>query len=154
MIADREQDTVGVRASRTTAEAIGRDAIAAVVDDFYDRIQHHPTLAGPFRIIRDWPAHKAKMTHFWWLSLGGRPYLDYRYAVMPKHAAVGVTAAQVDAWLALFDSVVRAHVTTPEWAEKWLFRARRMGDSLRLVEAYYRRKQQRPDASPVRAHHA
>lgn len=150
---DQSRQTPDARVERTTAEEIGRATIAAVVDDFYSRIQHHPTLAGPFGIVHDWPAHKAKMTHFWWLSLGGRPYLDYRYEVMPKHAAVGVTAALVDDWLALFETVVHAHVEAPALADAWLFRARRMGDSLRLVEAYYRRKRERGD-TPSLAHRA
>lgn len=130
-------------ARRVTAEHIGRDTIARVVDVFYDRIQHHPTLAEPFRIVHDWPAHKAKMTHFWWVALGGRAYASWRYEVVPKHAAVGVTPALVDDWLALFETTVRERVA-PELADVWLFRARRMGDSLRLVGDYYRRKQARP----------
>lgn len=127
---------------RTAAGQLGRDTIAGVVDTFYERIQQHPTLAGPFRIVTDWQAHKAKMTHFWWVSLGGRAYAEYDYKVVPKHAAIGITPALVDDWLALFDRTVREQAAGAA-ADLWLFRARRMGDSLRLVGNYYRRKQAR-----------
>lgn len=130
---------------RVTAECIGRDQMAHVVDVFYERIQRHPTLAEPFLIITNWDEHKARMTHFWWMALGGRAYAFYQYEVAPKHAAAGVTSELVDDWLTLFETTVHEHIA-PELAEAWLFRARRMGDSLRLAGAYYRRKAARPPA--------
>lgn len=127
---------------RSAAGTIGRDRIAYVVDVFYDRIRQHPCLAEPFEIVEDWPAHKAKMAHFWWVSLGGRAYSSYRYEVVPKHAAIGVKPAWVDDWLDLFETTIRESVSG-EAAELWVFRARRMGDSLRLVDEYVRRKKMR-----------
>jgi len=67
------------------AHRIGRDGIAAVVDVFYTRIQGHPSLAGPFGIVEDWPHHKEKLTHFWWVLLGGDPYMEVDYSVPMKH---------------------------------------------------------------------
>lgn len=141
----RAADGVAAPPRRTTAERIGLETVAAVMDVFYDRIQQHPTLAASFRVVGDWEAHKAKLAHFWWVGLGGRSYASYRYEVVPRHAAVGVTPALVDDWLALFETTVREYVPA-ESADFWLFRARRMGDSLRLVDEHYRRKAARSAA--------
>lgn len=48
------------------AELLGRKQIDLIVDDFYNRIQNHPTLAKPFSNVHDWPTHKEKITEFWW----------------------------------------------------------------------------------------
>lgn len=123
---------------RATAEQIGWENVAHVVDTFYDRIQSHPTLAEPFSIIADWDEHKARLTHFWWMALGARAYASYQYEVGPKHAAIGVTSILIDDWLELFEQTMRETID-PDLADSWLFRARRMGDSLRLVGRYYAR---------------
>src|SRR5690625_4443274 len=103
---------------RETNDSIGHDTIAAVVDDFYDRIQHHPTLAEPFERLHDWPEHKAKLTHFWWVSLGGDRYAPFEYRVGPVHMELGVPEGLVDDWLALFRQVLDEHLPA-ELAEAW-----------------------------------
>ncbi|MGD8429429.1 MAG: group III truncated hemoglobin [Ectothiorhodospiraceae bacterium] len=122
-MSERERDTHG---------AIGHDAIAAVVDDFYERIQRHPTLAKPFARVTDWPEHKARLTHFWWLSLGGERYRDDQFRVGPAHMSVGITEELVDDWLALFAETLGDHLE-PEAAGLWLHRARHMGKSIRML---------------------
>lgn len=117
---------------RKTVEAIGHDAIERVVDDFYNRIQQHPTLAAPFRQVEDWPEHKARLTHFWWISLGGKRYRDDQYRVAPVHMSLGITHELVDDWLALFEATLHDHLSD-ELAEAWLDRARNMGRSIRLL---------------------
>lgn len=129
--------------ARDTHNRIGHATIARVVDDFYERVQRHPTLAEPFRVVSDWHEHKARLTHFWWVALGGEAYAPYHYEVGRKHADVGVTSALVDDWLALFETTMHEHVA-PDVAQSWLHRARRMGDSLRLLGEFYRRKAARP----------
>lgn len=120
---------------RNTHEAIGRDTVAAVVDDFYDRVQRHPTLAEPFLRVSDWPEHKARLTHFWWISLGGDAYRDDEYRVGPAHIGMGVPPELVDDWLALFRATLDAHLP-PELADPWFDRARNMGRSIRMMLAY------------------
>lgn len=117
---------------RPTFAEIGLPRMRAVVDDFYDRVQKHPDLAGPFRIVADWDEHKARLSHFWWMSLGGPRYRPDEYSVAPKHALVGVTPALIDTWLALFEATLRDHLPA-ELAEAWLARARNMGRSLKLM---------------------
>lgn len=111
------------------AEDIGHERVARVVDVFYERIQAHPALQGPFASVHDWPAHKEILTHFWWVTLGGKRYLDYPYAVARKHHAAGFTPPLLVDWLALFRAVVNTEVP-PELAAGWLERAERIGQSL------------------------
>lgn len=120
---------------RDTHEAIGHAAIAAVVDDFYERIQRHPTLSGPFAQVQDWPEHKARLTHFWWLSLGGEAYRDDQYRVGQVHMRLGIKEALVDDWLALFRQTLEAHLA-PEHVEAWYHRAEHMGRSIRILSSF------------------
>lgn len=121
------------------ADAIGQARVAAVVDRFYDRIREHPTLAAPFAVVEDWSAHKAILTHFWWVTLGGPRYLPYHYEVARKHAESGFTPALLVDWLALFRDTVHA-LLPAELAAGWIERAERIGLSL----SYLHESAQRP----------
>jgi len=120
---------------RKVNEAIGIESIRAVVDDFYDRIQVHPTLAKPFEVVTDWPEHKERLVHFWWLSLGGEAYADFQYNVGPIHMTLGIDDAHVDDWLALFLEVMQKHIAE-EHVQAWHGRAMHMGCSIRMLAAH------------------
>lgn len=120
---------------RDTHEAIGLDTIRRVVDDFYDRVQAHPTLSEPFRRVEDWPEHKARLTHFWWISLGGERYRDDQYRVAPAHMPLGITEELVDDWLRLFAATLDDHLS-PALARAWLDRAEHMGRSIRMLASW------------------
>lgn len=126
---------------RNENELIGLDAIRVVVDEFYNRIQVHPTLAEPFEIIEDWPEHKEKLAHFWWLSLGGEPYANFQYDVGPKHMVLPINDSHVDEWLDLFYEVMAKHIPE-EHAEAWHFRARNMGRAIRMMVSYHQQASQ------------
>ncbi len=111
------------------AHRIGHGGIAAVVDAFYTRIQHHPTLAAPFGIVEDWPQHKEKLTHFWWVLLGGDPYLDTEYSVPMKHFKAGFTDALLGDWLELFGETQR-DLLPEDQADDWLHLTVGMGANL------------------------
>jgi hemoglobin len=115
-------------------QKIGLPTIRVVVDDFYDRIQRHPTLVEPFGIVGDWTLHKERLTHYWWTVMGGLPYQDFRYALGDKHAPVGVTNALVDDWLQLFHETLLDHLDA-DLAQRWHGLARGIGESLRLMFA-------------------
>jgi len=117
---------------RNVADDITLPRVEAVVADFYARVRQHPSLAQPFTRITDWPAHLDHLTHFWWVTLGGQRYLQYRYNVPERHATAGFTPALLVDWLALFRQTVTAHLP-PELAEAWLARAERIGESLSLM---------------------
>lgn len=46
------------------------ETIESVVRAFYARARTHPDLAEAFAQVDDWDEHIARITHFWWLSLG------------------------------------------------------------------------------------
>lgn len=111
------------------ADDIGQERIHRVVDRFYDRIQQHPLLSQPFARVDDWPEHKAILTHFWWVTLGGKRYLNHPYAVARKHEEAGFTPALLQEWLTLFRATVQEEVPAT-LAAGWIERAERIGESL------------------------
>jgi hemoglobin len=121
---------------RTTAAAIGLDAVRGVVDDFYNRVQRHPALAVPFSIVDDWDEHKAHLTHFWWVALGGAPYRTKPYNVAVKHMEAGFTPELLIDWLALFRQVLSEHLA-PEPAAQWFERAQNIGRSLNMMHRHF-----------------
>ena len=114
---------------------IGLPNVRGVVSDFYDRVQQHPRLAVPFAIVDDWVEHKAHLAHFWWVTLGGRPYRDKPYQVAHKHALAGFTPELLVEWLALFRETLSAHLS-PALAEQWYARAANIGRSLVLMHEF------------------
>lgn len=121
---------------RNIASEIGLERVAAVVDEFYRRVQLDPHLSQPFAVVHDWPVHKQHLTHFWWVSLGGERYADYQYQVPAKHEAAGFTPALLDIWLPLFSATL--HDLLPaELALPWLQRAEKIGSSLRMLHQFY-----------------
>ena len=115
---------------RDLAALLGRERIAAVVADFYDRVRHDPELGPTFAGVRDWDEVKARIGHFWWLDLGGQRYRDDIYNPHTVHRHFGVRPEQVDPWLRLFETTVRDHLPA-ELADVWLTRVRRMAEWVR-----------------------
>ena len=114
------------------AADVGLARVEAVIGDFYDRVQEHPALARPFGIVDDWTEHKAHLTHFWWVTLGGRPYRDKPYRVAEKHALAGFTPELLTDWLSLFRTTLSSHLPA-DIAEQWFARAANIGRSLNLM---------------------
>src|SRR5688572_22055888 len=114
------------------ATAIGLDKVKAIVGDFYDRVQEHPTLAGPFQIVDDWEEYKVHLSHFWWVTLGGRPYRNKPYKVAEKHAMAGFTPELLVDWLSLFQATLNSHLPA-DIADQWFARATNIGRSLKLM---------------------
>src|SRR5688500_13751905 len=92
------------------ASTIGMDKVREAVSDFYDSVQRHVTLRVPFGSVHDWSEHKAHLAHFWWVTLGGRPYRDKPYRVSDKHAAAGFTPELLVDWLELFRETLTKHL--------------------------------------------
>ena len=109
--------------------------ISLVVAEFYAVVRTHPGLGPVFAAhVTDWPAHEAKIAAFWRNAiLMERGYDGNPMAV---HKAAGnVRPGMFDAWLGLFDSVLKRHLR-PEQAAAWSALAHRIGRGLRygLVE--------------------
>lgn len=103
--------------------------IERVVEDFYTQVSVDELLKVPFGSVEDWPEHIEKLTHFWWLRFGGKPYLPYRYNPPQKHFERGFTRPLLKRWLALFKATMEKHLL-PEQVELWSDMAERMGQSL------------------------
>ena len=117
---------------------VSREQIAQVMDDFYEQVQQHPALSSAFGVVADWSQHKAKLTHYWWMALGGEPYMKYTYDIGHKHRQAGYTPELLNAhWMPLFEHTVRAHIA-PESAEIWLNQARKIGGMMNLIDDYWR----------------
>jgi hemoglobin len=119
--------------------------IEAVVAEFYAIVRTHPGLGPVFAShVTDWPAHEAKIASFWRNAiLFERGYDGNPMAV---HKAAGnVRPGMFDAWLGLFDSVLRRELN-PDQAQAWSALAHRIGRGLRygLVESA-----QTADGAPI-----
>lgn len=104
--------------------------IAAVVAEFYECVRSHPGLGPVFAAhVRDWPAHEAKIVGFWRNAIlherayDGNPLQVHR-------AAGNVRPGMFDAWLGLFDSVLKRELPA-ETAAAWSALAHRIGAGLR-----------------------
>lgn len=112
------------------------EQIDAVVADFYAFVREHPGLGPVFaEHVTDWPAHEARIAHFWRNAI----LFERGYDGNPMQAhldAGNVRPGMFSPWLALFDMVLRRNLP-PETAEAWSTLAHRIGQGLRagVVEA-------------------
>lgn len=94
--------------------------IFRVVDEFYTRIQNDPVLKVPFQSVHDWPEHIERLTHFWWIRLGGKPYLFSHYSPVAKHFFAGFNEEFLARWLDIFRETLRANLDSAQstlWGE-------------------------------------
>ncbi|MFZ3229950.1 MAG: group III truncated hemoglobin [Pseudobdellovibrio sp.] len=108
-----------------------------VVDDFYFRIQNDPALKIPFQSVHDWPEHIQRLTHFWWIRFGGKPYLFSEYNPVAKHFFAGFNDQLLKKWLALFHETLKANMQK-EQVELWTRISTRIGESLTIKNEMYR----------------
>ena len=126
-------------------EEITEETIKALVDGFYTRVRHDPTLGPIFAkaIANDaWPAHLEKMYAFWssvMLTSGrykGNPVSTHR-------KVVGVEPRMFGNWLDLFEATA-AELFVPAIANRFASAARRIAESLKLA-LFFRSNCSRPD---------
>jgi len=111
------------------ADRLGRSTVHTVINDFYNQIQKHPTLAGPFSSVHDWPTHKEKISDFWWVVLGGKPQASYKYDPVGKHFMAGFSASLLEDWKQLFRKTLLLHLDQ-ELADEWFSRVQMIGENL------------------------
>jgi hemoglobin len=104
--------------------------IADVVAEFYACVRDHPGLGPVFAAhVQDWNAHEDKIIRFWRNAIlfergyDGNPLAAHR-------DAGNVRPGMFDAWLGLFDSVLRRKLPA-ETAAQWSTLAHRIGAGLR-----------------------
>lgn len=111
-------------------DPLAEEAIAPLVDSFYERVQRDPELGAVFNpVVVDWPAHKALLTRFWSsVACGTR---SYRGNPMAAHLPHALRHGHFDRWLALWRETCREHLA-PAQAEQMIGYAERIGHSLKL----------------------
>ncbi len=105
------------------------DDIHSVVDAFYHQVQLDHMLRIPFQSVDDWPHHIERLTHFWWIRFGGRPYMDVSYDPVGKHFETGFNEHFLERWLELFRSTLRKELKK-EQADLWDEFAQNIGVAL------------------------
>lgn len=105
--------------------------INQVVDTFYTRVQKDPLLSVPFQSVHDWPEHIERLTHFWWIRFGGKPYMFTHYNPVAKHFYAGFNAEFLARWLSLFHEVLYEKLK-PEQAKLWQEISIQMGKGLSI----------------------
>lgn len=103
--------------------------IFSVIESFYAKVAQDELLSVPFARVTDWPLHVKRLTHFWWVRLGGKPYLHLTYNPILKHFEAGFTQPLLNRWLGLFDETLRSKLGA-EKAVAWLDLAQKMGTFL------------------------
>lgn len=114
--------------------------IERVVDAFYKKVETDPLLQVPFSSVESWPEHIEKLTHFWWLRSGGKPYMNYRYNPPLKHFERGFSRTFLARWLELFQQTMKEYLNEDQ-VLVWASMSERMGESLAvrneiLVQVY------------------
>lgn len=116
--------------------------IQTVVDDFYTRIQNDPAMSIPFQSVHDWPDHIKRLTHFWWIRFGGRPYLLSNYNPVAKHFFAGFNTELLSRWLNIFHQTLNDHLKD-EQVELWGQISKVMGQSLTIKNDFYKQEYER-----------
>lgn len=110
-----------------------------VVDDFYHQVQGDELLSVPFQSVHDWPEHIERLTHFWWVRLGGDRYLEVSYNPVMKHYQAGFNREYLVRWLELFHGTIDRYLGKPQ-AELWKLISAQMGEGLSLRNEYYKKE--------------
>lgn len=113
------------------------DDISKVVSRFYQKVEKDALLQKPFSSVTEWPHHIERLTHFWWVRLGGKRYLDATYNPVVKHFEAGFNQVFLARWLDLFRETLQ-ETLKPEQCEIWFFIASRMGEALSAKDHYYK----------------
>lgn len=112
-----------------------------VVDDFYTRIQQDAVLSVPFQSVHDWPEHIERLTHFWWIRFGGKPYLISDYNPVLKHFFAGFNETLLKRWLNLFHDTLKSHLNEKQ-VGLWTEMSQRMGQALNMKNEFLKQQKQ------------
>lgn len=105
-------------------------AIAQLVDCFYDKVRQHPVIGPVFNdVVRDWPAHKQRLTAFW-CSVALRAG-TYHGNPMAVHRALPIQGRHFDQWLTLWRATCNELLSSDD-ATRMIGHAENIGRGLRL----------------------
>ncbi len=109
---------------------LDQDALAALVNRFYSKVQGDPLLGPVFNpAVQDWDEHKLRLTSFW-ASVVLRAG-SYRGNPMAAHRAHPIEARHFDCWLTLWRKTC-SEVLEASAAATMIEYAERIGRGLRM----------------------
>lgn len=111
---------------------VTEEKIGALVEDFYGRIVHHPSLGSIFRREIDgrWPEHLEKMKRFW-TSMILRT-TDFKGNTLKVHLALpDIDPDMLPEWLTLWKTTVADHFSNQEAADLFLRKAESIAERIR-----------------------
>lgn len=111
--------------------------IEKVVDSFYFKVQHDAILKIPFQSVHDWPEHIQRLTHFWWIKFGGKPYMFSEYNPVLKHFFAGFNEELLTRWLSIFHATLAEHLTNAQ-CTLWTNISDQMGRGLLMKNELFR----------------
>ena len=130
------------------AQGVSEALIRRLVEAFYTRVRQDPDLGPIFEdaVAQRWDAHLKTLVDFW-SSVALR---TGRYAGKPHqaHAALPLTPALFERWLALFGATAR-EVCEPDAAAFFVDRAGRIADSLQIGLGMRENAVPRPSGRPA-----
>jgi len=99
-------------------DKIGRERIRAVIEDFYRRVAADPDIGHYFERIEDFERHVRRISDFWYMNLGGRLDAPPTIDMVGTHAPMGLSEADLSAWLRHFHATTDEHLEAP-LASEW-----------------------------------
>jgi hemoglobin len=115
------------------------DDIFHVVGHFYGQVQLDDLLKVPFASVHDWTEHVDRLTNFWWIRFGGKPFLFSEYNPVAKHFFAGFNKILLDRWLQLFHDTLKLKLT-PQQATIWTEISILMGQGLTAKNEMFKRQ--------------
>ena len=123
-------EAVPLRKLIPLCEKIGRDNVALVVHDFYQRLQLDEMMRPFFAGMGDFTEHEALIADFWWTVMGGKIDQKHEFDMLGRHRALNLNGAALQRWLQVFEATLLTHLP-PELAQRWLQMALGIADVMR-----------------------
>jgi truncated hemoglobin YjbI len=122
--------------NRNLAHEIGLCRIALIVDRFKERVPSHPQTDELFGVPGNWGDHRARLTYFWWVLLGGKRLKTVEFAAIPKPIRDRLAPAVLDEWIGVFrDAAVP--VIGEDLTRAWIQKVQRLSRQLLSENVYY-----------------
>jgi len=108
-------------------------AISTLVDAFYAKVQHDPTIGPIFNEqVEDWPAHLALLKEFWASVLLGAG--TFKGNPLEKHLKLPLSREHFERWLALFAETA-GELLPPEQASVFVNKSQRIAETFQRAMA-------------------
>lgn len=136
---DKNQEFSEMSTVEVNGIVFSHEDISRVVDAFYRKVEQDSLLKVPFRSVQDWPEHIRRLTHFWWIRFGGKPYMVSQYNPVAKHYFAGFNQEFLDHWLGLFHQTLNEKLDSHQ-ALLWKTISEQMGQSLSIRNEHLKKE--------------